>query len=318
MPGGGPWPRITVVTPSLNQGQFLEETIRSVLGQGYPNLEYFVVDGGSSDDSVEIIRRHEQWISWWVSEPDHGQVDAILKGLSRATGDIANWINSDDFLPPGTLHAVAAGFSPGVDAVAASCITLYPDGNQQVCANRRLDAVSLIRGTRGSVFQQPAFWFHPERLARCGGLDRRLHYVFDMEMAVRYLARFPRVRYLTQPLAYFRLHPESKSVAASRRFWDEWQVALQHLLANDAFPGLHRHCGRRIAELERHRHVASVLRDDASSRLSRLLHLSLQAMRGPRPGLAAINLAAARRLLTGRRWFLDEDQVCEPPTLGTS
>src|SRR5688500_17087320 len=94
MSNGQPWPRITIVTPSYQQGRFLEETIRSVLPQGYPNLEYLVIDGGSSDESVEVIKRYEPWLSYWASEKDRGQTHAIAKGLERATGEIFQWINS--------------------------------------------------------------------------------------------------------------------------------------------------------------------------------------------------------------------------------
>ena len=107
MPDGKPWPRISVVTPSYNQGQFIEETIRSVLLQGYPNLEYIIVDGGSTDGSVEIVRRYGLWISSWSSERDNCQSEAINKGLRGATGEIVSWLNSDDLLTPGALHKVA-------------------------------------------------------------------------------------------------------------------------------------------------------------------------------------------------------------------
>src|SRR5579885_3553995 len=93
---GSPWPRISIVTPSYNQGQFIEETIRSVLLQGYPDLEYIVIDGGSTDQSVEIIRKYERWLTYWVSEKDRGQAHAINKGFSSVTGELFNWINSDD------------------------------------------------------------------------------------------------------------------------------------------------------------------------------------------------------------------------------
>lgn len=96
MPDGSDWPRISIVTPSYNQGQFIEETIRSVLLQGYPNLEYIIIDGGSSDNSVEIIKKYEAWISYWVSERDSGQSDAINKGLKKTTGQVMGWLNSDD------------------------------------------------------------------------------------------------------------------------------------------------------------------------------------------------------------------------------
>ena len=104
------WPRITIVTPTYNQGQFIEETIRSILLQNYPNLEYIIMDGGSTDDTVEIIKKYEPWISYWVSEKDKGQSDAINKGSARATGEIFNWINSDDCLTKGALKLVAGRF----------------------------------------------------------------------------------------------------------------------------------------------------------------------------------------------------------------
>ena len=96
--GEASWPRISIVTPSFNQGRFIEETIRSVLLQGYPNLEYFVIDGGSTDNSVEVIKKYSPWLTYWVSEPDRGQSDAINRGLKMASGDFATWINSDESL----------------------------------------------------------------------------------------------------------------------------------------------------------------------------------------------------------------------------
>src|SRR5437870_1420981 len=110
-PDGSAWPRISIVTPSYNQGQFIEETIRSVLLQGYPDLEYTIIDGGSTDQSIEIIKKHEPWLTYWVSEQDRGQAHAINKGLSRSTGEIFQWINSDDVLLSGALFELAAAYS---------------------------------------------------------------------------------------------------------------------------------------------------------------------------------------------------------------
>ncbi len=106
MPDGAPWPRISIVTPSFNQGQFIEETIRSVLLQGYADLEYIVIDGGSTDGSVGIIKKYKRWLTYWVSEPDRGQSHAINKGFARATGGVLAWLNSDDLYAPGALRKV--------------------------------------------------------------------------------------------------------------------------------------------------------------------------------------------------------------------
>ncbi|MEI9912662.1 MAG: glycosyltransferase family 2 protein [Bacteroidota bacterium] len=103
-------PGITIITPSFNQGRFIEETILSVIEQGYPNLEYIIMDGGSKDETVEVIKKYNSRISYWVSEKDNGQSDAINKGLHKATGDIINWINSDDQLVPGSLWIIAQHF----------------------------------------------------------------------------------------------------------------------------------------------------------------------------------------------------------------
>src|SRR5262245_56142305 len=107
-PDGSPWPRVSIVTPSYNQGRFIEETLRSILLQGYPDLEYIVMDGGSTDGSADIIRKYSPWLTSWISEPDGGQVAAINAGMARATGTLLNWINSDDFLLPGALEALGS------------------------------------------------------------------------------------------------------------------------------------------------------------------------------------------------------------------
>src|SRR3954466_16026070 len=122
-------PRVTIVTPSYNQAEFIEETIRSILLQGYPDLEYFVVDGGSTDNSVEIIRKYEKWITHWVSESDRGQSDAIQKGFNRVTGPVSAYLNSDDIYMPGALQRVGRRFSDGpqLDVVYGNLYRIDPD-----------------------------------------------------------------------------------------------------------------------------------------------------------------------------------------------
>jgi glycosyltransferase involved in cell wall biosynthesis len=112
------YPKISIVTPSFNQGRFIEKTILSVIEQDYPNLEYIIIDGGSTDESVEVIKKYDQHLAYWVSEPDRGQSHAINKGFERATGEIFGWLNSDDWYHPGALKAVAEAFAANPEAGA--------------------------------------------------------------------------------------------------------------------------------------------------------------------------------------------------------
>lgn len=127
---GVEWPRISIVTPSYNQGQFLEETIRSILLQGYPNLEYIIIDGGSTDNSLEIIKKYEPWLTYWVSEPDKGPASAINKGLQKCTGEWFNWINSDDLLLPKSLLTLAsiAELVPTATWISGGRLDITEDG----------------------------------------------------------------------------------------------------------------------------------------------------------------------------------------------
>jgi len=110
MPDGSSWPQLSIVTPSLNQGPFIEQTIRSVLLQGYPDLKYIIIDGGSADETVDVIKKYENWLAYWVSEPDRGQSHAVNKGFSRASGEILAWLNSDDYYLPGVFQTIASHY----------------------------------------------------------------------------------------------------------------------------------------------------------------------------------------------------------------
>jgi glycosyltransferase involved in cell wall biosynthesis len=226
-------PLISVITPSFNQAEFLASTIESVISQGYPNLEYIVIDGGSNDGSLDILKRYSRYLHYWVSEPDLGQADAINKGLRICKGQIFNWINSDDVLEPGALRHIG-NVARGLDVIAGGCLNFSSQGLQVTKQTCKLSAPSLIREDARSVFQQPAIWFSRERAIQLGGLDPRLHFVFDWYFAIRYLCRFPQVAYTGRTLARFRLHDASKTVSQSVQFRNETSVALELLLKDPA------------------------------------------------------------------------------------
>ena len=178
MRDGKPWPRLTVITPSFNQGRFIEETIRSVLQQGYPNLEYIIVDGGSTDNTLEILRKYEDRLAYWVSEPDRGQSHALNKGLSRATGDIIGWLNSDDMYTDGCFRKVVEAFAGEPDAVLLHGNRILLDENSQVSGWARLPAFDPER-TGYVIASETAFW----RRAATADLEfkEHLHFAMDQE-----------------------------------------------------------------------------------------------------------------------------------------
>lgn len=187
---GSPWPRISIVTPSYNQGKFIERTIRSVLLQNYPNLEYIIIDGGSTDNTVEVIRKYGQWLHYWVSEEDQGQSDAINKGLDQATGGIFNWLNSDDFLESGALVQVAEaqGLSPEASGWAGGCRLLWASGRERaVVFPNGLEREHLGHNWNGRNLFQPACFLSLEKVLAVGGLDSTLHFCLDLELYLRLL-----------------------------------------------------------------------------------------------------------------------------------
>jgi hypothetical protein len=212
MPGGRPWPRFTVVTPSYNQAEFLEETIRSVLFQGYPNLEYFVVDGGSADGSVEIIRRYKPWLARWVSQPDGGQAEAIRKGFGWAAGELLAWLNSDDIYAPGALATAARAFADRPEAVLiyGDANVIGRDSSLEGPAHyvRPFDRAYLL--AESNLIAQPSAFFRRAAYAAAGGLDVSLHYVMDWDLWLRLEEQGP-VHHLPEVLSSMRDHPTAKT-----------------------------------------------------------------------------------------------------------
>jgi glycosyltransferase involved in cell wall biosynthesis len=205
------WPRITVVTPSYNQMSFLEETIRSVLLQNYPNLEYIVIDGGSSDQSVEIIQKYEKYLAYWVSEPDRGQADAINKGLQRATGEIVGWLNSDDILFPLALQRIGSVFAndPTVQMTYGFRKTIDSRGRVLTRNVGWLPDKFVLRHDF-LIPQESVYWRRTISDQR-GLLDTDFRFAFDYEYWHRLMAAGYEYRLLPHFIGGFRLHAHSKS-----------------------------------------------------------------------------------------------------------
>lgn len=213
-------PLVSIITPSYNQAKFLEKTIRSVLDQDYPNIEYLVADGGSSDSSVDIIKKYDRQISWWVSEKDAGQAEAINKGLKRAKGDVVAWINSDDYYMPGAIRE------------AVKALTDYPKagfvfGNVRVVDQDGKVLNRISYGDWGlqelmsfNIIGQPAVFMRRSVLGKAGSLDLSYHYLLDHQLWLR-LALISDMKYIPSLWASAHYHEGCKNLAQAAEFGKE-------------------------------------------------------------------------------------------------
>ncbi|MFC2029462.1 glycosyltransferase family 2 protein [Chloroflexota bacterium] len=222
MSDGSPWPCISIVTPSYNQGDFIEETIRSVLLQGYPNLEYVIMDGGSTDGTLETVREYEPWLAHWTSEPDRGQADAINKGFRLATGSLLGWMNSDDLFTPSSFRDLATAHIRHPDRLLAGPVVNFGDGlPDHIVRQCELTFRNCVEFWRPDIkYHMPGILFPRTLYEYVGELDIGLRYAFDKDLLCR-LLRVSSVEYLPQPVARFRLHPQSKTVSEGGGFLPE-------------------------------------------------------------------------------------------------
>jgi glycosyltransferase involved in cell wall biosynthesis len=215
-------PLVSIITPSFNQARYLEATIQSVLGQDYPHIEYIIVDGGSTDGSVDVIKKHEGRLAWWVSEQDKGQTDAINKGFNRASGEILAWINSDDTYNPGAISAAVKYLTenPDVAMVYADCD--YIDETGQVIGKFNAAQTDLRRLREGYVhIPQQTMFFRAKYWKELGPLDPSFYFAMDYDLWTRIAAR-AQIKYLAgQTWANFRIHTSGKTSFADDRCWPE-------------------------------------------------------------------------------------------------
>jgi glycosyltransferase involved in cell wall biosynthesis len=204
-------PVISMVTCSFQQGRYLEQALRSVLDQGYPRLEYIVIDGGSTDESVEIIKRHQSALAYWISEPDGGQTDALIKGFARASGEICGWLCSDDMLLPGALQAVGDFFASNPGAMAVYGDALWIDA-----AGRPLRPKKEIAFNRfvllhdHNYIPQPSMFWRRSLYEAVKGLDPQFDLAMDADLWERFSARAP-IAHMSRYLSCMRFYPEQKT-----------------------------------------------------------------------------------------------------------
>jgi len=234
MPDGSPWLKISIVTPSFNQAQFIEETIRSVLRQGYPNLEYIIIDGGSTDGSVDIIKKYEPWLSYWISEKDRGQSYAINKGLSQSTGELLAYINSDDYYLPGTFNYAASQYKlHRFQFLAGDCF--YVDENNEILNVARGRLSCLVEFLDLSTYEispgitQPGVFWTRSVYRAIGEFREDLYYNMDYEYWLRALYHGFKIQYSDHEFAFSRMHSGQKTANQVPWFMDDIRIATDYL-----------------------------------------------------------------------------------------
>jgi glycosyltransferase involved in cell wall biosynthesis len=214
-------PLVSIITPSFNQSRFLEETIQSVVSQDYDNIEYIIIDGGSTDGSIDIIQQYADRIDWWVSEPDQGQTDAINKGFSCANGEILAWLNSDDTYLPGAVSEAVTYLidHPDTGMVYGDANLIDEDG--RILGKFPARQTDYRRLRRGYVhIPQQASFFRMDLWKKVGPLDPSFYFAMDYDLWVRF-ANLTRIDYYSRLWANFRLHGDAKSVSEDDRCWPE-------------------------------------------------------------------------------------------------
>jgi len=212
--------KMSIVTVSFNQGQFIEDNIKSVINQNYPNIEHIIIDAGSTDGTLGILKKYDKHIDW-ISEPDKGQSNGLNKGFKKSSGEIIGWINSDDRLAPGALHKIARFFNDNPDeiAVVGDQAIINEEGKvQRIIKSRAYDFDYLLNQAKGIT--QNSTFFKREVFEKTGYLDESLHFAMDHDLFIR-IAGLKAIPYINETLAEFRLHADAKTSMGSYCFVKE-------------------------------------------------------------------------------------------------
>ncbi len=211
---------VSIITPSFNQARYLEQTIQSVLGQDHPRIEYIIVDGASTDGSVEIIKKYADKLAWWMSEKDSGQADAINKGLAHATGEIVAWLNSDDYYLPGAVSSAMRIFQENPEATLVYGDMLAVDEDGKLFNTLRYKQLSLQDLLCFQIIGQPAIFFRRSVVEKAGMLDSTFHFLLDHHLWIR-IAQHGKILHVPQAWAAARYHAEAKNRAKAAEFGRE-------------------------------------------------------------------------------------------------
>lgn len=288
----GAWPGFSIVTPSFNQAEFLEETIRSVLLQGYPDIEYLIIDGGSTDNSVSIIEKYSRWLYYWVSEPDKGQSHAINKGFQRATGELYAYINSDDLYEPGALltAAMAMAVPGGPQLLAGDCMVFDQGVKKRLFKASWPEDIAHLLKPFGSPFAQPASFWSRNVYEQVGGFDENYHYVFDREFFLKVGLAGTKPFIIDRTLARYRDHASTKT-SHTIRFYQE------------SIPMIEKYAGCCGLNIREKKALLRLCRDE----IGYLNVFVCWKQRGRRAGLVEfLKLLLRRPWLSGRRKILGQ------------
>jgi len=250
---------VSIITPSYNQAKYLEQTINSVLNQGHPHIEYIVVDGVSTDGSIEIIRKYEDKLTYWVSEKDKGQAEAINKGFARATGEIIAWLNSDDYYLPGAVSSAVNTFRENPDVVLAYGNMLAVNEHGKTFNALKYKQLTLEDLLCFQIIGQPAVFMRRSALQKTNGLDPAFHFMLDHHLWIR-IAQQGRILHVDQTWSAARYHPEAKNRAQAVEFGCDAFRILETAAQNEDLASIFTRINRR-ARASAHRVDARYLLD---------------------------------------------------------
>jgi glycosyltransferase involved in cell wall biosynthesis len=313
-------PLVSIVTPSFNQVRFLEQALRSVIGQGYPRLEYIVIDGGSTDGSREVIERYSGQLARSISEPDRGQAEAINKGLRLAGGDIVAWLNSDDAYLPGAIHSAVEALEREASLGMVYADGLMVDSDLTLLDRHTYPQLDVLELMSFEVLLQPTVFMRREVVEQVGYLDDSYQLILDHELWIRIAARHP-IRHVSGFWAIERTHPEAKTIAQAAGFVEEAERLLRRAEDDPILApilererrrirsGLDVFAARRLIDAGEHRQAVRRLARASRAHLptvARYWYKAVQAIGGAL-GLAAVfdRYRRARRRVVHRRQVVD-------------